>query len=722
MSTAKKCIELSVVIPFFNEGESVTSVLNELRGVLDAGSRTYEVVAVDDGSADDTAACLQRCSTDWPQLEVVIHDENRGQAAALWTGFETARGALIATLDGDGQNDPLDFEPMLQKLEESGADLVAGVRADRHDSTLRRQMSRLANRVRGALLHDQVSDTGCAIKVFRREVLRSLIPLRTLYSFIPAMAVAAGFRVVEMPVRHRARAAGESKYGLGVMLWRPALDMLGVWWFSQRRFAIKTRQLERSTSNTWRSLLLAIVAFTLFLGTRGLNEPDEGRYAEIAREMASGSSWLVPHLNGFEHFQKPPLLYWLTATSLHVFGVNEWAARIPSALAAVGIVLLTRAIARRLWNEQRAEIATLILLSSVEFFLLARLLTPDMMLTFWSTAAIASLVFRRRWTFFICMGLGFLTKGPMALVVPIAAAIGWQIATRREEDRLRLPWLRGLALTLAISLSWFVVLSVSQPRLFDYFWRYELVQRFASTAHGRSKPWWFFGPVLLAGLLPWTFLLPRTARAAWQLWKKRTWAARHGLLAGWVAVPLLVLSLSGSKLPTYILPLFPAFALALASAFQRPRQAWWIATPAAAAWLVMAAAAPFADSILRQQASVRSLAQKLAHTHHASDATVFACGVRAHGLEFYLKRLVNVTAADADIVLPPPPPDAARVFEDVEDCAKAFVGSPAFGIIRKSRFHQLFAGRGWTALAESGDFVLVGNSPAVDPPQQTAKR
>jgi 4-amino-4-deoxy-L-arabinose transferase-like glycosyltransferase len=123
-------------------------------------------------------------------------------------------------------------------------------------------------------------------------------------------------------------------------------------------------------------LIFVAVALFLFLGTRGLNEPDEGRYAEIAREMAATGEWLVPHLNGFERFQKPPLLYWLTAASIHFLGANEWAARLPSALAALGVVLLTYSIARRIFDPAAAVTAVLVLVSSIEFFALARLLTP----------------------------------------------------------------------------------------------------------------------------------------------------------------------------------------------------------------------------------------------------------------------------------------------------------------------------------------------------------
>jgi hypothetical protein len=136
-------------------------------------------------------------------------------------------------MDGDGQNVPADVPRLLARL--AAADMVVGVRVDRADAFVRRAVSRLANRIRARVLRDGVRDTGCALKAFRREVAAEFIPIASLYSFMPALAVAAGFRVVEEPVRHRPRRRGASKYGLRIFLWRPALDMLGVWWFASRR-------------------------------------------------------------------------------------------------------------------------------------------------------------------------------------------------------------------------------------------------------------------------------------------------------------------------------------------------------------------------------------------------------------------------------------------------------------------------------------------------------
>lgn len=225
--------ELSVVIPFYNEAGNVAALLAELRAALTAAGATAEVICVDDGSRDGTAAALDEAARSWPAVRVEHFPENRGQAAALRQGFSLARGPWLAMLDGDGQNPPAELVRLWAVR--GTADMIAGARAVRQDSALRRAMSRVANATRRALLRDGVSDTGCSLKLFRREVAASFLPIGTMYSFLPAFAVAAGFTVREVPVAHRPRRAGESKYGLRAMAVRPLLDLLKLAWQLRRR-------------------------------------------------------------------------------------------------------------------------------------------------------------------------------------------------------------------------------------------------------------------------------------------------------------------------------------------------------------------------------------------------------------------------------------------------------------------------------------------------------
>jgi dolichol-phosphate mannosyltransferase len=707
--------QLSVVIPFYNEEANLDSVLAELRSLLDGSGRSYEVLAVNDGSRDSTGAKLDQLRTSWPELHPIHQSPNQGQAAALWAGFQAVRAPLVAVLDGDGQNDPSAIPAMIEQLDASGADMVAGVRAKRQDSWLRRKMSRTANNVRQFFLKDGVSDSGCALKVMRREVISSFLPLRTLYSFMPALAVSAGFKVVEMPVPHRPRTAGVSSYGLIAMLWRPAVDMLGIWWFEKRRFR-SPNQLAAPLSDTspssraWFWLLPIMIFF--MLGQRGLNEPDEGRYAEIAREMAVSGDWLVPHLNGFEHFQKPPFIYWATAAAFKIFGFNEWAARLPSALAAWGTVLLTFFLTRRLWGATRAHSACTLLMSMLGLFMSARLLIPDTTMAFWILASITALALERRAWFFVCMGLGFLTKGPMALVVPLAAALGQSFFGRRRKNW---PWVTGLFATLLISLSWFLVMAAQRPELFDYFLRYELVERFASTSHGRSKPWWFFVPVLLVALLPWTLSLPRLIQITWLQFKTRTVSSRQGLLLGWVLLPLLILSLAGSKLPTYILPLLPGLAIGLSALWIDTRRTLQIALPAIALWIAIISFSGLGNDTLGRQASLRNLSSALAAKLKDHPVEVFVCGTRAHGLEFYLQQVVSTTRPEGDIVLPLSIQEDLRVYKNAKECVTHFTNQEAYGVMRHDTFERYFAPAHWQIITSDGDFVLISHSAGTNP-------
>lgn len=326
--------------------------------------------------------------------------------------------------------------------------------------------------------------------------------------------------------------------------------------------------------------LIVAALYLLFLGRHGLHESDEGRYAEIAREMKDSGDLLIPTLNGVPHFQKPPVIYWSTAASLAVLGENELAARMVSLLAALGVLVLTYWIGRW-WIDRTTGIASVWLLAgSWQFFMLGRSLTPDMMMTFWSTAAIAGFVWASRpgvstrarfLPYFVCMGIAFATKGPMGMLVPMLTGIGWQWGSRRSDrPRVRVPWIAGLMLTLALALGWFFAASLRHPELGRYFFEFEFLNRFLSKTHGRSQPIWYFIPVLLIGWLPWTPLLPLAVSGHRQRHRSGgSHRALHWALVGWLVVPFALLSLSGSKLMTYVLPLFPGIALWLADGLLR---------------------------------------------------------------------------------------------------------------------------------------------------------
>ena len=222
--------QLSLVVPVYNEAGNVLPLAERCVAVLREMRRPFEVIFVNDGSTDATAAEIAEAHARWPECRELAMPKNSGQNVALLTGLRAAQGEYLLMMDGDGQNDPADYPALLELVESGGVDLACGWRVDRHDTPLRRIMSKIANVVRGAILNDGVHDSGCQLRVMRREVRDAFFPMELMQSFIPALAVAAGFRVGERPVRHHARLHGDSKYGFRRLLWRPAVAMLQLRW------------------------------------------------------------------------------------------------------------------------------------------------------------------------------------------------------------------------------------------------------------------------------------------------------------------------------------------------------------------------------------------------------------------------------------------------------------------------------------------------------------
>ena len=228
-------LQFSLVVPVFNEAGNILPLVTRSIEVLRGLARSFEIILVNDGSTDGTAAEIAEAHARWPEVTDLHLAQNSGQAVALLTGLRAARGEFLLMMDGDGQNDPHDFPALLALVESGQVDLACGWRVDRHDAPLRRIMSKVANVVRRAILHDGVHDSGCQLRVMRRGVREAFFPMELMQSFIPALAVAAGFRVGELPVRHHARSHGESKYGLGRLWWRPAVAMLKLKWQLRRK-------------------------------------------------------------------------------------------------------------------------------------------------------------------------------------------------------------------------------------------------------------------------------------------------------------------------------------------------------------------------------------------------------------------------------------------------------------------------------------------------------
>ena len=228
--------EIAVVVPVHNETENIRPLIEEITAAMN-GVADYEIVYVNDGSTDDTARMLEQMMAEQPRLSVYAHAKACGQSAAIATGIKFARARFIATLDGDGQNDPADIPALFATLKESADPdllLVAGWRAKRKDTEWKRFQSKLANAVRSRLLGDNTPDTGCGLKVFTRAAFLDLPRFDHMHRYLPALMIRRGGRVQSVQVNHRHRERGVSKYGMWDRLSVAIRDLLGVMWLTAR--------------------------------------------------------------------------------------------------------------------------------------------------------------------------------------------------------------------------------------------------------------------------------------------------------------------------------------------------------------------------------------------------------------------------------------------------------------------------------------------------------
>ena len=224
-------VKLSVVVPLYNEEENVLPLVEEIAAVAEA-LPPFELILVNDGSTDSTPERMEQAARRFAFVRTVSYQPNRGQSAALLEGFRASRGDLIAMLDGDLQNDPADLPRLVAEI--AAVDCVLGYRAQRRDVWSRRLASRIANCVRNAITRDGARDTGCTLKIFRRELIGDLPPLDGVHRFMPAWFALHGRRMKQVPVSHRPRRHGRSKYSNLRRLPRTLLDLFGFWWYRRR--------------------------------------------------------------------------------------------------------------------------------------------------------------------------------------------------------------------------------------------------------------------------------------------------------------------------------------------------------------------------------------------------------------------------------------------------------------------------------------------------------
>lgn len=323
------------------------------------------------------------------------------------------------------------------------------------------------------------------------------------------------------------------------------------------------------------AVLAVAVSFLWFtnLDQRKLVKPDEGRYAEISREMSISGDWVTPRLNGIKYFEKPALHYWAGAAAYGLFGKHEWTARLWVALAGLAGVLIAWYFGRRLFGGIEGHYAAVVLGSSLMYFALAHLNLVDMGLTLFLSTALGGILLaqrdgasdaeRRGWMLgaWAAMGLAVLTKGLLGLVLPAMTLVLYVVIERDWRLLTRLHIGLGVAVFLLIAAPWYVLVSVRNPEFPWFFFVQEHFLRYATDAGRREGGWWYFVPLLLVGLIPWTIPALHGAVATWRADRSRTGFRPLRFLFIWAASIFVFFSLSRSKLPHYILPMFPALAL-----------------------------------------------------------------------------------------------------------------------------------------------------------------
>ena len=328
-------------------------------------------------------------------------------------------------------------------------------------------------------------------------------------------------------------------------------------------------------------LLIALIYGLIWFGTlnyRHLIPSDEGRYAEMAREMLVTGDWITPRYNGYKYFEKPPLQVWATAIVFQAFGLGEWQARLWSALTGFLTILLIGFTGARIFNARTGWLSALVLASSPMWVISGHFNSLDMGLSAFLVSALCSLLLAQTagnknscrnwmWVCWSMMALATLSKGVIGAAIPAMVFIAYSISAWDWKIWSRLHLMSGTILFLVITAPWFVLVSQRNPEFLEFFFIHEHLQRFTNNAHSRTGPIYYFVPLLIIGMLPWVLQIPGAFAQAFAERKKEF--SSSWLLACWSVVIFAFFSVSQSKLPGYIIPIFPALAILIANRLDR---------------------------------------------------------------------------------------------------------------------------------------------------------
>lgn len=337
--------------------------------------------------------------------------------------------------------------------------------------------------------------------------------------------------------------------------------------------------LNRTSVTRWTLWALCAVLWFSSLGLRELIHPDEGRYSEISREMVVTRDFVTPHLNGLKYFEKPPLQYWATAGAFSVLGQTDFAARLWVGICGFLSLILIWVTARRLWDRETADYATLVGAGMIWLDAMSHVVTLDMGVSFFLFATLCSFMLAHHegatpkenrywmWAAWAGMAGALLSKGLIGVVIPGAVLVLYSLITRQWALWKRMQWIPGLLIFCALGLPWHLLVAARNPEWAQFYLIHEHFVRFLTTEHRRTGAWYYFVPVLIGGLIPWTSLLPKSLAGHWG--RKGPSFNPEKLLLIWCVFIFVFFSVSGSKLPGYILPIFPPIALLIGSYLKR---------------------------------------------------------------------------------------------------------------------------------------------------------
>lgn len=328
--------------------------------------------------------------------------------------------------------------------------------------------------------------------------------------------------------------------------------------------------MNNSRSNIKHLLIILLFSYVFFfygMGEYSLKEPDEGRYAEIPREMIELNDYTVPHLNYVRYFEKPPLFYWTVAASYKLFGVNEWSFRFANAFSAFLCMLSLYIFVRRWFGERAAFLSSIVLISSFGFFSMARIVTIDMFFTLWLSLSLFCFLgyYKEKkplfiYFFYVFLAFATLSKGIVAIILLIVTIIIFLLIEKKTSFVKEMQIIKGIIIYGVIALPWFIAISLKESEFFYFFVIDQHFLRFFTAKHKRTGSLFYFLPVLIGGMFPWSILIPRSIIS---LWKK----SEIRLFLIWSGIVLLFFSVSKSKLPPYILPVFPPLAIVIGCFF-----------------------------------------------------------------------------------------------------------------------------------------------------------